>query len=88
MTICFSKVSNCTSAEWTAILTLSNPLLNALSVEDVLLITEQCCDIIIALKLAPTYRTLAPQSSIFSGGSLILLLFLGLLVLEFSLVKR
>ena len=79
-----SQVCNSLSAQGTAVLSLSDPLLNALSVEYVHLVAVQSGDKVVAKEVWPANGTLPPQTVLrlprFAVSSL--------LVLEFWLVQR
>ena len=51
------------ATERTAILALSNPLLDALCVEDVLLVAVKRRHKVVAIEIAPANRALAPEST-------------------------
>ena len=75
------------AAKWAAILSFSDPLLNALCVEDVLFVTVESRHEVIAQEIAPADGTLAPKAALTIVDTTILLLDLSLLVLILSLVQ-
>lgn len=68
----------------------SDPIFDTLGMEDVLFITMQCSDKVIAHKIAPTNRTLSPDGGLAFIEALPFLFLSkgGLLCLEFGLVER
>ena len=89
-----SKICDALTAEWAAVLSFSNPLLDALSVEDVLLIAMESCHEVVAEEVAPADGTLSPQAThtliqiVVVSVAAMLFPLLGLLVLKLGLVKR
>ena len=89
-----SKICNALTAEWATVLPFSNPLLDALSVEDVLLIAMESCHEVVAKEVAPADGTLPPQAThaliqiVVVSVAAMLFPLLGLLVLKFGLVER
>ena len=75
------------AAKWAAILSFSDPLLNALCVEDVLFVTVERRHEVIAQEIAPADGALAPKAALTIVDTTILLLDLSLLVLILSLVQ-
>ena len=80
-----SDVCNACAAKRAAILSTTNPLLDALSVEDVLLITVQRCHEVVAHEVTPADRALSPDTTLTLVESSFFLL-RRLLVLELCLV--
>ena len=74
------------TTEWTTVLTFSNPLLDALSVEDMHLVAVQACHEVVPLEVAPADWTLLPESTLADSSVLALFLVLSLLSFEFCLV--
>ena len=82
-----SQVGDLLAAEGAAVLTLTNPLLNALRVEDVQLVAVERRDEVVAQEVAPADGALAPQAA-HAVVQPALFLVLRLLVLEFRLLQR
>ena len=76
------------AAKWTTVLTFADPLLNALSVKDVLFVTVKRRHEVIAEEIAPADRALAPQPTGTFVQILALFAELSLLVLELGRVER
>lgn len=83
-----SEVCNLLAAQWAAVLSFADPLLNALSVENMQFVAVQCRDEIVAQEVAPADRALAPQASlaVVGPGAALPLRMLRLLVLELGLI--
>ena len=62
------------AAKWTAILSFSDPLLNALCVEDVLFVAVECRHEVIAQEIAPADGALAPKAGLAIVDAAMLLL--------------
>ena len=76
------------AAKWTAILSFSDPLLNALCVEDVLFVTVERRHEIIAQEIAPADGALTPEAVLAIVNTSTLRPDLSLLVLILCLVQR
>ena len=76
------------AAKRTAILSLPDPLLNALSVEDVLFVTVERRHEVIAQEVAPADGALAPKATLTIVDAAILLLELSCFGLILRLLQR
>ena len=76
------------AAKRAAILSFSNPLLNALCVEDVLFVTVKSRHEVVAQEIAPANGTLAPKATLTIVDAAILLLELSCFGLIFRLLQR
>ena len=83
-----SQICNLFAAKWTAVLTFTNPLLNALCVEDMFFIAKKCGNEIVSVEVAPANWTLFPKTVLTLFSVLALLRVLSLLVLELCFVQR
>ena len=82
-----SQICNLFAAKRTAVLTFTNPLLDAFCVEDMLFVAKKRGNEVIFVKVTPADRALLPETILTCLAVLEFLFLLGLLVLKFSLVQ-
>lgn len=83
-----SEISDGLAAKWATILSLSNPLLDTLRVENMLFIAVKRCNEIVTKEVTPADGTLTPQArlALVQASTRLLLLLCGALVLKLGLV--
>lgn len=87
MALVLSEVGDLLPAEGTAVLAFSDPLLDALCVEDMLVVAVKCGHEIVSKEVAPANWALSPEAArAFIHATFLLLLCL--LVLELRLLQR